>query len=70
MSHPRPHIVVRDLGSTGVPHSANYSHTSFRLDATDRRLMRELARRTNGGVSMSQWLRMKIREEAKREGIK
>lgn len=74
---PRPTTpVVAHDPIIGRPHC----HTSMRLDADDRRRLRELARRRNGrdgGVrtpdgikhTMTSVMRSLIREAAKKEGI-
>jgi hypothetical protein len=67
LPRPKAKIVVRDL-DRGVPVSANYSHSSYRLKE-EKVLLRKLAKKKYGGITMSAVLRILIREEAKREGI-
>lgn len=58
---PRAKIVIRDL-DRGVPVSANYSHTSYRLDPVRRQKLAKIANRLHGGVTMSQAFRVMIDE--------
>lgn len=63
-------VTTRGLDASGIPASHrrnNLNHTSFRLDERSRTKLRQLAKRTFGGTTMSAVLRLLIDEAWARE---